>query len=100
MGKNENSELHGFFYGIFWGALIGVACGLLIAPKTGEDTRNDVKIKAQELSEVFGKLFEEGNSLIDVLSSKVSNFTTGENAIQKKLDQLKSEIERLKVSAD
>jgi gas vesicle protein len=100
MSDNSGSELKGFLNGVFWGALVGTVFGIVIAPKSGEDTRKDMINKAKELSEMFSELFQEGGSIFENLGSKISSFTMGENSLQKKLDQLKSEIEKLKVGTE
>lgn len=95
---SENSELRGFLYGAFWGALIGTACGLVFAPQSGDVTRKEIKIKFKELSEIFGDLFSEASDVVENMGAKISSMTSGDNSVQQKIDQLKLEIENLKLS--
>ena len=43
MSKNS-----GFFEGFLVGAIVGVVGGLLFAPQTGEETRDQIRVKAQD----------------------------------------------------
>ena len=43
MSDYEGSGISGLFLAFLGGALAGAATGLLLAPKTGEDTRQQLK---------------------------------------------------------
>lgn len=53
MGKNR------FVIGTIIGAAAGVVAGVLTAPKSGEETRDELKIKARELREEAARRAQE-----------------------------------------
>lgn len=61
-GKKESENM---FSGMLLGGLIGLALGILFAPLAGEQTRNKIKGKLEELDmdeilHKFSEAFEEG----------------------------------------
>ena len=59
---SKNYEKHhgpGFFSGVLWGALVGGILGVLYAPKSGEETRKELKDKAGDISEKGQKALDE-----------------------------------------
>lgn len=59
-----------FFVGITAGALAGAATMLLLAPKSGEETRRDIKNKYGELNEKTKAELTKMKGKIDELSQK------------------------------
>jgi len=49
--STSESEFGSFAIGLFVGGLIGAAVGLLFAPQSGEETREQIRTKSVELSE-------------------------------------------------
>lgn len=49
--NNDRCSLGSFLAGTLAGALIGAGLALLYAPKTGEETRKDIKDKVKKLKE-------------------------------------------------
>lgn len=70
------------FAKIFTGATLGTALGILIAPKSGKETRKDIKNKAKEgkdfvyenVNEIAQNLKEKTLEIKDVVSEKYDNF--------------------------
>jgi len=46
-----------FFKGLLFGTVVGVTAGLLLAPKSGEETRADIKRLAQETGDRAEKYY-------------------------------------------
>lgn len=47
----DDSKVFSFIKGLFLGAIAGAAAGILLAPKSGEETRKDLKKLAKEYQE-------------------------------------------------
>ncbi len=76
--------------GFFWGAVAGTVLGLLIAPKRGEETRNELQARfndwqAQAQTQMdqmkarSGSIIEQGRQTATTVQSRVQNTfgTTG-----------------------
>ena len=77
-----------FLGGLFAGAFIGGVIALLYAPKSGEETRNDLKKKLDE----YGKEVEKIKDKAKQKGKQVKE------DIAEKIDQLAKEIENLSKS--
>ncbi len=51
MSKDEGGFLK-FVFGLFSGVVSGIVVGLLVAPKTGKEMREDLLIKSKELKDL------------------------------------------------
>jgi gas vesicle protein len=75
--------------GLFLGGLIGAALGILFAPKSGKEMREDITLRADELlikaKEEYEKAFEKSKKISD---SKVNNLEAPETAIKGKAGPL------------
>jgi len=49
------------------GGLIGATLGILFAPKSGKETRERLKVLAEDLSEKAGDLIDEGKDKVEGL---------------------------------
>ncbi len=60
------------------GGLIGAAIGILFAPKSGKETRQDLSLKADELlakaKEEYEKASEKGRAAYDAASLRMKEF--------------------------
>jgi gas vesicle protein len=45
---SENNSGKGLLFGLLFGGAIGAALGILFAPKSGRELRNDIKVKTDE----------------------------------------------------
>ena len=61
MSKQEN-EFGTFVVGFFVGTLLGAAAGLLYAPQSGEETRDQIRQKSVDLSEQAAQKAEEARA--------------------------------------
>jgi gas vesicle protein len=68
-----------FVLGTVLGAAAGVVAGMLTAPKSGEETRADLKARAAELKEEAARRAADMNSeskgVLDTLMDKVESVT-------------------------
>ena len=55
------------------GAVAGVVAGVLMAPKSGRETRDDIKSKATELKTKAKKAADDTKSKADKLKSKAKD---------------------------
>ncbi len=53
-----SNQIEGFIKGIFLGGLIGAVIGILYAPKSGRETREEINRKADELISKVKKEYE------------------------------------------
>jgi gas vesicle protein len=58
-----------FFRGLFIGAIAGIAAGILLAPKSGEETREDLKKLSLEFEKKATELY---NQAIPILQKKIT----------------------------
>ena len=72
-----SNQIEGFIKGIFLGGLIGAAIGILFAPKSGRETREEINRKADELITKVKKEYE-------------ATLKKSENAYEAAVKQLKS----------
>lgn len=63
--KDRNKKVGIATFGIAAGAIAGAATGILLAPKSGKETRNDIKEKSIKAKETI-------NDNIDVTKEKVN----------------------------
>lgn len=116
MERNDNgSSAFGFLTGLAIGALVGAAVAIVLAPQSGEETRDFLRNKAQEakgkaldlasdLKDIAGnvagdlraqadQLTQKGRDLIDKARTRVSEAVdAGKNAAQAKIDEMQSEF--------
>jgi gas vesicle protein len=101
----EKSVVVNFLAGLGLGALIGAATALLLAPKSGEETRQDIASRAddikkkanqvvQDLSESSEELVKKSKELIETTKVKVqSAIDAGKQAMTQKGEGEEGEVE-------
>jgi len=72
----RRSRTYGLAAGVVAGAAIGAALGLLFAPKSGKETREDIKNKG---AEVIGEVKEKSTVIIEKIKDKFSKNDHDEN---------------------
>ena len=79
-----------FVKGAFVGALAGATAGVLFAPKSGKETREDIKKKAVEVKDKFETVYADAT---DALAKKVENLKSlGEVVDETKYRELVAEV--------
>jgi gas vesicle protein len=85
----ENRCCH-WMQGLFIGALAGVVVGILCAPKSGKETREDLSVKANEfaaqLKDEYGAALEKSKMAYDNLLVRLKEL---EARAEKKSKELK-----------
>ena len=73
----RNQELKGLGIGLLLGAAIGLALGILYAPKSGAETRYMLKEQAHEAKEkaeeVIGMVKEKAGGVVEMVKEKTSS---------------------------
>ncbi|HOK54082.1 MAG TPA: YtxH domain-containing protein [Armatimonadota bacterium] len=86
MAENEEkSVVVNFLAGVGIGAIIGAGIALLFAPKSGVETREDLKKVAQDLSKSADELKKRSGEYLETAKSKVQQaYGTAQETIQKR----------------
>jgi len=86
-----------FFKGLIFGAVIGATAGILLAPKSGTETREDIKKfssdvqdKAEELYMTSRKEVEKRIKALKVAGKKL-DLDTYKQLVSKVIDELKND---------
>jgi gas vesicle protein len=83
-----------FFGGLLAGAVIGAAIGILYAPKSGKDTRDQLKNKLGDMEDELNRLKEKAKSkgleLKDEIKHKVTDL---ENRIEKLVNEYRKTVD-------
>ena len=70
-----------FELGLAVGALFGAVAGILTAPKSGEETRKDLKLKAKKVADVATQktceVAENAGEFVEETKEKVTEFAEG-----------------------
>lgn len=94
--NDERCSIVNFLAGLGVGALIGAAAALMMAPKSGTETRGDLKSMSDELAAKAGKvtkeltessqeLLKKGKELVEATTVKVHDAVdAGKQAMEKK----------------
>ena len=90
----QNSGLSYFIVGMG----VGVAVGMLLAPRSGEETRRILREKAEEGSEYVRSRADEGKEYVRRRSTELREnatdaFERGKDAIARQKDQLSMAVE-------
>lgn len=90
----ENGVLLNFLAGVGIGAILGAATALLMAPKSGTETREDLKVAADDLRVKANKIAADLSTVIDTTKNKVQNAVdTGRQAMARKKEDLEETAE-------
>lgn len=77
MSEEIEYEKSNFFEGMMMGGILGAVAGILLAPLTGEETRQKIKKKMEELD----------------LDEVLKRFSEAYDAGRREMDKVKKEIE-------
>lgn len=104
--SEEKSVVMNFLAGMGLGALIGAAAALVLAPKAGDETRQDIKNAAEDLrlkadkmmhdlSESSDELVKKSKDIIESTKDKVQQaIVVGKDAVTKKKEEIEEEVEQ------
>jgi gas vesicle protein len=86
MSENEEkSTVLNFLAGVGIGAIVGAGVALLLAPKSGAETREDVKKVVQDLSKSTEEFRKKSAEAIDSAKTRVQQaYDAGRETIQKR----------------
>lgn len=79
-----------FFKGLLYGVVLGAVAGVLLAPKAGSETRQDIKNKASELGD---KAMGTYNEAKDRVTTKINELRSAGEKID--LDSYKKLVKRV-----
>ena len=83
--NDEKNVVVNFLAGVGIGAIIGAGIALLMAPKSGVETREDLRKAAQDLSKSTEELRRRSAEIIETAKSKVQQaYEAGRETIQKR----------------
>lgn len=91
MHANDNYEVSqgsggGFITGLIWGAAVGAAIGLLLAPKTGAEMRRTLADSAERFRRRAGETYSEASDAVSDLVDK------GKKAVRKGRDRVEDAV--------
>ncbi|HBG7058269.1 TPA: YtxH domain-containing protein [Clostridioides difficile] len=77
--------------GVVLGAVTGAVSGVLLAPKSGKETREDIKDASQQIAEKINmKTVDVKSKVSEKLEDKKGNFIESKKKIKKYIDNKKS----------
>lgn len=83
--NNEKNVVVNFLAGVGIGAIIGAGVALLMAPKSGVETREDLKNAVQDLAKSTEELRKRSSEILDTAKTKVQQaYEAGRETIQKR----------------
>jgi len=98
---DSRSEISSFFSGFFVGALIGGATALLLAPQSGEETRDQLREKGIELREKAEATYAE---VLHSVEASTEELRKRSEELSAKVDELiaqgKQEIAKVRKQAE
>lgn len=84
-----------FALGTIFGAVAGLAAGILTAPKSGKETRAELKVKAEALKSEATKKVETAQSKANEVAGDVKDKATGvAQDVKVRTEDLKDRTER------
>lgn len=88
-----------FGLGLVTGFVAGALAGLLLAPLSGEETRDRLKMRASDLKLSTQELIDNAKTNLEQAAQRLEGvFGLRERNLRKKLSELKAELEKFTVS--
>lgn len=72
--RSNNGNGLAFFFGLLVGALVGGGLGLLFAPSKGEETRKKIKTSSKSLRDKAEKIYEDVKEATEPILEAVDEF--------------------------
>jgi gas vesicle protein len=63
--EKSNKTGSSFLKGTILGVLAGAVAGILFAPKSGKETREDIKKAAKDVAQKAGDMYEDARSMLE-----------------------------------
>ena len=83
--NDDRGVMLSFLAGVGMGAIVGAAAALLLTPKSGPETREDLKKVAQDLSKSTEEFRKRTTEMLDTAKTKVQQaYEAGREAVQKR----------------
>lgn len=79
----------GFFKGLFIGGLIGAVIGILYAPKSGKETREEL---ARHADEIMAKAKEDFEKNRETYEKKLKRFENMESSVRVRASEVENKI--------
>lgn len=91
----DRHRVDDFSIGFFIGLLAGAAATLILAPQSGEITRKKIVDCATEIKDSAEEILDKAKTGLEETTMRVeSTFGDREKTIRKKIDELRSELEK------
>ena len=88
--ESKNAEVP-FVFGLALGVIVGTAAALLLAPKSGEETRDDLKNVTADLKEkadsFVNVVSEKSKEIIDCAREKINKVTEKKETCKEDTDE-------------
>jgi gas vesicle protein len=90
-----------FVIGALLGAVTGLMCGLLLAPSSGQKTRQRLATEARRAAEVARALAERAEDAAEMLGGKVDHYLgRDEELAWRKVREIREGVQRYTVTQD
>jgi gas vesicle protein len=97
--RADNFSYGDFATGFLVGAVGGFLAGILVAPRSGEETREGALNQASDIRSSLQQLLNKGKDSLGVALDKLEGLLgLEERSIRRKLSQLREEVERYSTS--
>ncbi len=94
--SKQDSEFGTFVMGFFFGALLGGTIGLLFAPQSGEETRDQIRQRSIELTEQASQKAEEARMKAEALLDDArKKFDEATHELQEKAQEMQAQLEAM-----
>ena len=99
MSKDNKFDFNDFTLGLASGLLLGALAGILLAPAAGDKTRKVISQWSSDTTTSASELIDQAKKAIEAASGKAEQYLgLQEKGIKKKLDEIRSELERYDLS--
>mgnify|MGYP001593155716 CR=1 FL=1 len=94
----EGHRNEGFGWGFVLGLVAGSVLALIFAPQSGEQTRRQIADRASEFKGSAQELIEQALQNLEEAATKAGGVLgTKEKSIRRKIDELRSELEKFEL---
>jgi len=88
-------RMEDFVIGCFTGLVLGVAAGLLFAPRRGVETRRRLAVRAHQAAEVAREVADRAEATAEVLGERVDHYLGREEEVAwRKVREIREGVDR------